>query len=237
MKREKETIVKNDAPALLADESIVELYWQRNEKAISETDRKYGKYLYVIAYNIVHDRLDCEECLNDTYLGTWNQIPPQRPNVFQVFLSRIMRNIAVDRLRANSAQKRVPSEMMVSLDELNDCITDEVTMEETIALRELSRVMNDYLRTLNDREQFIFVCRYYIEEGITAVASEAFQGLTNLTNITLSNTIETIGNNAFGDCSALTDVYFKGTEEEWNAINFGSGNTCLTSATIHFLPE
>ena len=170
MKREKEAVIKTDAPALLADESIVDLYWQRNEKAISETDRKYGKYLYVIAYNIVHDRLDCEECLNDTYLSTWNQIPPQRPNVFQVFLSRVIRNIAVDKLRANNAQKRIPSEMMISLNELNDCIADEVSMEEAIAVKELARALNDYLRSLNDREQFIFVCRYYYADKISSIA-------------------------------------------------------------------
>ena len=87
----------------LPDEAIIELYWQRNEQAIAEPARKYGKYLFTIAYNIVHDRLDCEECVNDTYLGTWNRIPPQRPNVFQVFLSRIMRNIAIDKFRKNTA--------------------------------------------------------------------------------------------------------------------------------------
>ena len=90
----------------MPDGEIIELYWKREEAAISETDKKYGKYLYRIAYNIVHDELDCEECLNDTYLGTWNRIPPARPNVFQIFLSKIMRNIAVDRFRKNTAKKR-----------------------------------------------------------------------------------------------------------------------------------
>lgn len=169
MKRENTASVKTDIPAFLSDESIIDLYWERNEKAISETDRKYGRYLYVIAYNIVHDRLDCEECLNDTYLGTWNSIPPHRPNVFQVFLSRIMRNIAVDKLRTNSAQKRVPSEMIVSLDELDDCMASMDEEEEGL-LQDLSRALNSFLKTLNDREQFVFVCRYYYGDKISSIA-------------------------------------------------------------------
>ncbi len=170
MKRENNATVRPDAPKLLTDEKIIDLYWERDEKAISETDRKYGKYLYVIAYNIVHDRLDCEECLNDTYLGTWNEIPPHRPNVFQVFLSRIMRNIAIDKLREISAQKRVPSELMVSLDELGDCIASDTTPDEELATKELARALNDYIKTLNDREQFVFVCRYYYADKISSIA-------------------------------------------------------------------
>ena len=84
----KDKKINNDTK-LLSDEAIIELYWRRDEKAIKETDIKYGKYLYSIAYNIVHDTLDCEECLNDTYLGTWNRIPPARPNAFQIFISKI----------------------------------------------------------------------------------------------------------------------------------------------------
>ena len=169
MKENQRTVPALDA--YLPDEEIIELYWKRDEKGIEQTDKKYGKYLYVIAYNIVHDRLDCEECLNDTYLGAWNQIPPQRPNVFQVFLSRIMRNIAVDKLRYNTAAKRVPSEMMVSLSELDECMTSDPTVEEELATKELGLLLNAYLRKLNDREQFIFVCRYYYADKIAAIAS------------------------------------------------------------------
>ena len=156
--------------AVLADEKIIDLYWERNEQAISETDKKYGKYLFTIAYNIVHDRLDCEECLNDTYLGTWNRIPPTRPNVFQVFLSRIMRNIAIDRFRKNTAAKKIPSELVCSLEELDDCITDGMTVEEEYAVREIARVLNDYLRELPDRSEFIFVCRYYFSDYVKKIA-------------------------------------------------------------------
>lgn len=156
--------------AVLTDEKIIELYWARNEQAIGETDKKYGKYLFTIAYNIVHDRLDCEECLNDTYLGTWNRIPPTRPSVLQAFLSRIMRNIAIDRFRKNTASKKVPSELMCSLEELDDCIADGMTVEEEYAVREIARVLSDYLRELPDRSEFIFVCRYYFSDYVKKIA-------------------------------------------------------------------
>ena len=169
MKQEKKTVVKNDA-AYMEDEKIIDLYWKRDENAIKQTDRKYGKYLYVIAYNIVHDRLDCEECLNDTYLGTWNKIPPQRPGVFQVFLSRIMRNIAVDKLRHNTAAKRVPSEMMISLEELDECVSNMPSVEQEAENNRLANILNDYIKTLNDREQFIFVCRYYYADKVESIA-------------------------------------------------------------------
>ena len=155
---------------LLSDEKIIEMYWDRDERAISETDRKYGKYLYAIAYNIVHDHPDCEECLNDTYLGTWNKIPPARPTAFQSFLSKIMRNIAIDRFRKNTAQKRVPSEMTVSLGELDECMAYQSDMEEDRMVRELAVMLNDFLAGLPKRRQFVFVCRYYYADSVAKIA-------------------------------------------------------------------
>ena len=157
-------------PSVLSDEEIIELYWNREERAISETDVKYRRYLFTIAYNIVHDRLDCEECLNDTYLGTWNSIPPHRPNIFQIFLARITRNIAVDRYRENTASKRIPSEMTVSLDELNDCVAYDPRVEEDTLVKGISSVLNEFLRSLPEREKFAFVCRYYYADPIASIA-------------------------------------------------------------------
>lgn len=88
---------RQDSKMPINDEKIVDLYWARDEKAIEETDLKYRKYLYTVAYNIVHDRLDSEECLNDTYLGAWHAMPPSRPNVLKAFLTVIARRIAVKR--------------------------------------------------------------------------------------------------------------------------------------------
>ncbi|MBE6577226.1 MAG: sigma-70 family RNA polymerase sigma factor [Ruminococcaceae bacterium] len=175
--------------ALLSDEQIIDLYWVRNESAITETDRKYKRYLYSIAYNILHDELDCEECLNDTYLGTWNSIPPTRPSIFQIFLSKIMRNTAVVRYKYNTASKRVPSEFKTSLDELNGCIPYTESAEEAYLLEELSRVISDFLRSLPERRAFIFVCRYYCSDSISNIAqmlhtseSTVFRELTAIRN-------------------------------------------------------
>ena len=156
----------NNGTKLLSDEAIIELYWRRDEKAIKETDVKYGKYLYSIAYNIVHDTLDCEECLNDTYLGTWNRIPPARPNAFQIFLSKIMRNVAVDKFRKKTADKRIPSELIVSLNE----IEDSIPAENSVEMMEIARILNEYVRSLSDIASFIFVCRYYYSDSVDKIA-------------------------------------------------------------------
>ena len=156
--------------AHLPDEEIVELYWNRDEKAITATDDKYRQFLFTIAYNIVHDNLDCEECLNDTYLGTWNRIPPTRPNVFQAFLSRIMRNIAVNRYKHNTAAKRVPSELTVSLEELEHCMRSDLTVEEEVAIKRLGDALNDYLCALPERDRLVFMCRYYYADKVIEIA-------------------------------------------------------------------
>ena len=96
---------KDHGSEMLTDEEIIALYWRREECAISATDQKYGKYLYTIAFNILQNGLDCEECLNDTYLGTWNAIPPKKPRVLHAFLSGITRNLALSRVRKQTAAK------------------------------------------------------------------------------------------------------------------------------------
>lgn len=161
---------KTRAPMHLSDNEIVELYWKKDERAISATDEKYRQFLFTIAYNIVHDSQDCEECLNDTYLGTWNRIPPTRPNVFQAFLGRIMRNIAVNRYKHNTAAKRIPSEMTVSLEELENCLRSDLSLEDEVAISRLSEALNGYLRELDERERLIFMCRYYYADKMSEIA-------------------------------------------------------------------
>lgn len=156
--------------ACMADSDIIELYWQRDEQAIKETDRKYRRFLYKIAYNIVHSDPDCDECLNDTYLGTWNAIPPARPNAFQAFLSRIMRNIAVDKAREMHAAKRVPSELITSLDEIGEVLSYDMSPDEEQAIATVAEVLNAFLRALDERDQLIFVCRYYYCDKVSDIA-------------------------------------------------------------------
>ena len=183
--KKNETQIMN----FLSDQEIIELYWARNERAITETDAKYKRYLFTIAYNILHDRLDCEECINDTYLGTWNTIPPEKPYVFQAFISKIMRNIAVNRYKKNKADKRVPSEMTLSISEIENVFPDPSTTEEAYMISQISHIISEYLRGLSDKNAFIFISRYYCSDKIADIAkmlhtseSTVFRELTKMKN-------------------------------------------------------
>ena len=155
---------------MLDDEQIIELYWSRDESAILHTDKKYRRFLYTIAYNLVHDRYDSEECLDDTYLAVWNRIPPDRPRVFPAFLSRIVRNIAVDRYRRTTTARRLPPELVDSLDELTRDIPVNETPADSLAFKEMLEVINSYLHTLSEEDLTIFVCRYYCSDPLEVVA-------------------------------------------------------------------
>ena len=157
---------KEEKAHIIADEQIIELYWQRNERAISETDVKYGQFLYKIAYNILHDKLDCEECQNDTYLDIWNAIPPERPNVFPAFITQIMRRTAIDRYKQKMSKKRIPSELTLSLEEF------DVEAVQYDNAEELGRIISDYLRTLSDKQQFMFIGRFYIADSVVNIAND-----------------------------------------------------------------
>ena len=163
---------KQTARVPITDEKIIELYWSRNEKAIEETDLKYKKYLISIAYNIVHDQLDCEECLNDTYLGTWNAIPPQKPRVLKAFLTVIMRRIAINRYHNNLRKNVVPSELTVSLSEIEDFISGDDDVSAEFDAERLGRVISDFVRSLSERKQFIFMSRFYVADSIDTIASD-----------------------------------------------------------------
>ena len=154
------------------DDKIVALYWERNEKAIEETDFKYKKYLFSIAYNVVHDRLDCEECLNDTYLGAWNAMPPSKPNVLKAFLTIIARRIAIKRYHSNLRSNLIPSEMTVSLSELEDFVAGDEDIGADFDAQRLGRVISDFVRSLPERRQFIFMSRYYLTDPIDTIASD-----------------------------------------------------------------
>ena len=156
----------------MADDKIVALYWERDEKAIEETDFKYKKYLFSIAYNMVHDRLACEDCLNDTYLGAWNAIPPSRPNVLKAFLTTITRRIAIKRYHSNLRQRVIPSELTVSLSEIEDFVADDGDVDSEFDAERLGRVISDFVRSLPKRKQFIFISRYYLADPIDTIASD-----------------------------------------------------------------
>ena len=154
----------------MPDEQIVELYWQRNERAIKETDIKYKSFLLSVANNIVNDIGDSEECLNDTYLGAWNAIPPARPTMLQAFLATIMRRTAIDCYKSRKRQKRIASELTVSLSELEGIISDDGDICSEIDSKELGSVINDFLRSQSDRRAYIFMSRYYFARPIKEIA-------------------------------------------------------------------
>ena len=154
----------------MEDNSIVALYWERNEMAIEETDFKYKSYLYTVAYNVLHDSSDCEECLNDTYLGAWNAIPPSRPNVLKAFLTTIMRRLAIKRYHRRSRQRAIPSELTASLSELEDFIADDGDVGAQFDAERLGHVISDFVRSLPERRQYIFMSRYYVADSIDAIA-------------------------------------------------------------------
>ena len=152
----------------ISDEAIIALYWNRDERAIEETDLKYKNYLYSVAYNIVHGRADCEECLNDTYLAAWNAMPPSKPNVLKAFLTTITRRIAINRFHSNMRH----SEMTVTLSELEAFLTDGESVDSRLDAKELGRVISDFMRRLPQRRRFIFMSRYYAYEPIDTIAKE-----------------------------------------------------------------
>ena len=156
----------------VSDEQIIELYWKRDEIAIRETDLKYGKYLLTVAYNIVRDRQDCEECLNDTYVGVWNAIPPARPNAFKAFLTTVMRRIAVNRYHSNHRKGRLPSEMTVSLSELEGILTESETPEEAYDAKRLGEIISRFVAELSERSRYVFMSRYYMADPVSTIARD-----------------------------------------------------------------
>ncbi len=154
----------------MEDQKIIDLYWARSQEAITRTAEKYGSYCMVIACNILGNTEDAEECVNDTYLGAWNTIPPQRPAILSSFLGRLTRNLSLDRYRYNTAEKR-NSNMTVALEELSGCVSGDESPEQTIDRKELVLAINDFLSTLSAQKRGIFICRYWYFDSVQQIAS------------------------------------------------------------------
>ena len=153
------------------DRQIVELYLQRDEKAIEETSKKYGAYCYGIAHNILQNRQDSEECVNDTWLKTWNSIPPQHPNSLKLFLAKITRNLSFDRYRASRRDKRGGRAMEVALDEIEEIVAGTSDVVREAEARELIRSVERFLYGLPSRERAIFIRRYFYFDSIARISS------------------------------------------------------------------
>lgn len=162
----------------MEDKAIVALYWQRDQEAIRATQGKYGAYLSKIAWQILSDREDSEECVNDTYLKAWNSMPIQRPAVLSTYLGKIVRDCAIDRFRHRHRQKRQASEYALSLEELAECLSGRDATQEAVDLHLLGEAIDTYLRTLPPSARRAFVARYYYMDPIRAVAADQGLGLS-----------------------------------------------------------
>ena len=151
------------------DRLIVDLYFARSEKAISETDKKYGRYCRYIASNILHSDTEAEECVDDAYMNTWSAIPPEKPNSLRAFVGRITRNLALNRYEHKRAQKRYVG-IEAALDEIEELISaPEESIVDTMALRDS---INEFLGTLTRKSRIIFVKRYWYLASIKEIADE-----------------------------------------------------------------
>ncbi|MCD7842225.1 MAG: sigma-70 family RNA polymerase sigma factor, partial [Lachnospiraceae bacterium] len=146
-------------------------YWDRNERAIQETDRKYGSYCHTIAYNILENKEDSEECVNDTWLRAWNTMPPQRPNYLRLFLGKITRNLSLDIWKGKQAQKRGGGELSLALDELSECVADTKDVEDALQAKELQETIERFLHTLPKRERELFLQRYFYMRSAKELAA------------------------------------------------------------------
>lgn len=156
----------------MEDSKIIDLYWERNEKAISATGQKYGSYCYYIAYNILHDQEDADESVNDTYLGAWNAIPPHRPNMLRTFLGKITRSISLKKWRDAHRDKRGGDEVSLVLDELSECVPSNLSVEDSVIAGELSVQINRFLGTLAPTERQVLLCRYWYLDPIDKISAD-----------------------------------------------------------------
>ncbi len=154
----------------MTDDEIIDLYWKREETAITESEIQYGRYCYSISYRILNSHEDSKECVNETWLNAWNVIPPQRPDKLSLFLGRITRNLSFDKFRADRAAKRGGGEIAFVLEELEECLPAVNKTEKAALDKELIEVINRFLYSLPNRECNIFLLRYWYSNPLKEIA-------------------------------------------------------------------
>lgn len=160
---------------MIADEKIIELFFQRSEQGIQELDIKYGKVCHKVSYNILNSRQDAEECVNDAYLGAWNAIPPAKPDPLLPYICKIVRNLSLKLYYRKEAAKR-SSHYTAAMEEIEACIADPNTVEAEIDAGELARIIEAFLDTLTTENRVIFMRRYWFADSCRDIAE--FAGLT-----------------------------------------------------------
>ena len=152
------------------DIEIVSKFWERDEDAISQARAKYGSYCRSVACDILRNSEDVDEVLNDTFMGAWNSMPPNKPQKLSTFLGKITRNLSLKKFRQINADKRGAGVVTVSLEELSECISQNKTVEEEISIKELARTIDFFLRTVRDEERRVFLRRYWYFDSIEEIS-------------------------------------------------------------------
>lgn len=156
----------------MGDNEIIQLYWDRNEQAIKATVQKYGNYCKAIARNILNNKEDVEECINDTYLNAWKAMPPHWPEQLATFLGKITRNLSFNKYRHDHTEKRGGGEIVLVLDELTDCVSDTDSVEQIVERQELIKNINTFVRGLPTDKRNIFVRRYWYADSVVEIAKD-----------------------------------------------------------------
>ena len=154
----------------MEDSMILALYNNREEAAITETASKYGGYCTKIAMNILNNRQDADECVNDTWLKAWNAIPPKMPAVLSLFLGRITRNLSIDVYNANRRKKRGGDDTTIMLEELGECISMSSNTEDDFDFKETKEAINSFLRSIKEEPRVVFIRRYWYADSVADIA-------------------------------------------------------------------
>lgn len=155
----------------MEDDVIIKLFFERSERAITELANKYGKLCFSLSDNILKNREDAEECVNDAYLAVWNRIPPETPKPLMAYICKITRNLSLKKWHSNTAQKR-NNYYNVILDEIEECLSGKATVEEEILVQEMSEQVNLFLEKLKEKDRVIFVQRYWFCDSIPQIAKD-----------------------------------------------------------------
>ena len=155
---------------MVEDQLIIDLFFERQESALEKSQEKYGKRLYKTANNILKNAGDSQECVNDTLLKAWETIPPSRPNLLGAFLTRITRNLAINKWNAQRAQKRGGGETDLLLGELQDCIAEPTDIHQSYESQHIVQTINNYLETISQKDRILFVLRYFNHEPLESIS-------------------------------------------------------------------
>lgn len=156
----------------MTDNDIIKLFWDRDEQAISRTEEKYHNYLYKISVNILYDEQDVRECLNDTYLSVWNSIPPNSPKAFKAYIGKIIRNISLNKFKSERTKKHGGGRVKDVLCELDECVSTAFDVEDAINEKELTALIEKFLRSQPKQKRNLFVKRYWYMNSIKKISLE-----------------------------------------------------------------